>query len=417
MSLGLSFRIAKTHLLSRKAQTIIASLGVTFGISMFVVMMAVMTGVNVLLTETMLESTPHIRLYNDINTDIIQPLDKLHPNAMNIIYHIKPKREQDKIKDAQKYLSIIKENPEVWGVSPNVSSQIFFNYGMHKLPGVLKGTNILEEAKLIGLEDKIISGDMRSLLSTNNGIIIGSGLSKKFRVNVGDKINITTPNGTIKLMKIVAIMKTGISQIDNSNAYANFRTVQSLLGKNKSEISEINIKLYDAEKAAEIATKLETITGADAEDWKEANATILESFVLRNFITYTVVITILIVAGFGIYNIMNMTVYDKIKDIAILNAIGFERASLITIFIFQSLIIGISGGILGLGIGRFLVYLVSKVEMSSDEFVTIDAMPINNDPMFYIFGLLFGVVTTFFAGYFPARKASKLDPVEIIRGK
>lgn len=417
MSILLSLKIAKTHLLSKKTQTITASLGVTFGISMFIVMMAVMTGVNNILSDTMLETTPHIRIYNDIKSDQIQPLDISQPSSLNIIESIKPKNEPRKLKNALQSIDKLKGIEGIWGVSPNVNSQIFYNYGSYQIGGTIKGVNIFEEAKLTGLEDKIISGSLRSVKTTANGLLIGIGLAKKLNLKIGDKINITTPNGNIKLMKIVSIMKTGISQIDNTQSYCNIASLQSLLGKQKDYITEINIKLFDAYQSKEMKSKLSGFIKADMEDWEEANVTIIESFVMRNFITYTVVITILVVAGFGIYNIMNMTVYDKIKDIAILNAIGFESGSLITIFIFQSIIIGFSGGILGLLFGRFLVYLVSLVELNSDEFITLDTMPVNNDPYFYIFGFIFGIVTTFFAGYFPARKAAKLDPIEIIRGQ
>lgn len=417
MSALINLKIAKTHLVSKKSQSIIAALGVTFGISMFIVMMATMMGVNQLLTNTMLESTPHIRIFKDLTTKQKQVLEKTNDNALVSISNIRPKKDQNKIKNGLKLASKLKAQDEVVAVSPNVNSQVFYNYGIHQIPGVLKGVNIIEEAVLTGIDEKIIKGKYQSLLTNKNGIIIGAGIARKLELKVGDKIKISTPKSNSKLMKIVAILKTGISQIDNGSSFANITSVQSLLGLDNSVITEINLKLTDPNIAKDISAKISKNYKVDTEDWEEANATILESNVMRNFMTYIIVGTILVVAAFGIYNIMNMTVYDKIKDIAILNTMGFEGKDLISTFIYQSLIIGFIGGFLGLIFGKFLVYLVSLIELNSDEFITLDKMPVNDDPLYYLWGMIFGLTTTFFAGFFPAWKASKIDPVEIIRGK
>src|SRR6478735_7562738 len=100
MSLKLDIAIAKTHLFSRKRQTIVASLGVTFGIAMFILMISFMTGVNMLLEETTLTSTPHIRIYKDVETDRKSILDQVYAaNHFNVVHHVKPRDEQLNIKN------------------------------------------------------------------------------------------------------------------------------------------------------------------------------------------------------------------------------------------------------------------------------------------------------------------------------
>jgi len=132
--------------------------------------------------------------------------------------------------------------------------------------------------------------------------------------------------------------------------------------------------------------------------------------------TYIISITMLMVAGFGIYNIMNMNIINKMKDIAILKATGFEGRDVRMIFIFQSLFIGISGGILGLLLGYFFSLGINQIPFPKTGFITIDTFPVNFKPGHYALGIFFGLITTIFAGWFPARKASRIDPVEIIRG-
>jgi lipoprotein-releasing system permease protein len=105
------------------------------------------------------------------------------------------------------------------------------------------------------------------------------------------------------------------------------------------------------------------------------------------------------------------------KDIAILKAMGFAGKDVKQIFMIQSLVIGLIGSAMGLAIGYTLSYLISKAPFNGGDFISIDRLPVNFDPKYYIIGIVFGVATTAFAGYMPSRKASKVDPIEILRGQ
>jgi lipoprotein-releasing system permease protein len=126
---------------------------------------------------------------------------------------------------------------------------------------------------------------------------------------------------------------------------------------------------------------------------------------------------LLIVAGFGIYNILNMMIYEKMDSIAIMKATGFSGKDVRRIFLSLSLIIGITGGIAGLLFGLVGSLLIDQIPFETTSLPALKTMPVVYNPMFYITGITFSIVTTYFAGYFPARRASKVDPVEIIRGK
>jgi lipoprotein-releasing system permease protein len=128
-------------------------------------------------------------------------------------------------------------------------------------------------------------------------------------------------------------------------------------------------------------------------------------------------VTLLIVAGFGIYNILNMMIYEKMDSIAIMKAIGFSGNDVNLIFIFIALSIGVFGGAMGLLAGFGISNIIDQIPFNTDSLPTIKTFPINYNPIFYIIASIFSIVTTYFAGYFPSRKASKIDPVIIIRGK
>ena len=125
----------------------------------------------------------------------------------------------------------------------------------------------------------------------------------------------------------------------------------------------------------------------------------------------------LIVAGFGIYNILNMLIYEKMNDIAILKATGFSGQDVQLIFMSQAMIIGFVGGVLGLLLGYGLVSLIDTLPFKTEALPTIETYPIYLDPMFFIIGFLFAMFSTFLAGYLPSKKAKKIDPVTIIRGQ
>ena len=137
---------------------------------------------------------------------------------------------------------------------------------------------------------------------------------------------------------------------------------------------------------------------------------------IRDTLTYVVSITLLVVAGFGIYNIMNMTINNKMKDIAILKAQGFSSKDIIQIFLSQSIFIGLLGAVIGLILGFLLAYALSRTPFPHSDFIAIKFFPVIFRPSHYLFGLFFGVITTFIAGLMPSLKASKIDPVIILRG-
>jgi lipoprotein-releasing system permease protein len=134
-------------------------------------------------------------------------------------------------------------------------------------------------------------------------------------------------------------------------------------------------------------------------------------------VTYLIIASILIVSGFGIFNILMMIIYEKMTDIAILKAIGYKDRDIRLLFVAESLTIGIVGGLLGLAAGFTLTRIVGSIPLNIKGFVTMEYLKFNSSPLFYIVAFTFALVATALAGYFPARKAASVDPVDIIRSK
>ncbi len=416
MYLRIASQIARTHLLVKKRQTLVAMLGVTFGIAMFITMISFMQGVNQFLEDSALDASPHIRLYNEVNTLRPGLIDQLYPSQFNVIYHQKPKDEQARLKNGLTIAERIEREPGVLGISPQVATQAFYNNGPIQLSGTISGVDIDRENRLYRLESRLKSGSLNTLKTNPDGLIMGVVLARKLNVRVGDKISVTTPTGSTRILRVVGTFGFGIGTVDNTKSYATLSTVQEMLQKDPGYITDIHIKMVDPLQAIPFGKRLRATYGYYTEDWATANTAILAGEKIRNVMTFVVSMTLLVVAGFGIYNIMNMTVVNKIKDIAILKATGFDGRDIVAIFLLQAVFIGFTGGLLGLGIGFGLSYLLSITPFDAGDFLSIETFPVIFAGKYYLMGLLFGVITTVLAGFFPSRKAAQVDPVSILRG-
>lgn len=416
-SFKLSLSIARVHLFSKPKQTIIAMLGVTFGIGMFIALIGLMTGLNDFTEEITMTSSPDIHIYHDITEKGSSILETVNPQGINVVHHQKPKNETAKLRGAARMVEVLRQDARIYGVAPMITSQVFYNYGPAQLNGQIQGVEILEEDKLFDLKAKMKDGRLEDLLAFHEGIIMGSGLARKLNIKKGDRVVITTPQGFTRTLKVVGIFQIGIGAVDNVRSYANMSMVQTILQQDKSYITDINIKLKDRHTSKAVAKELQTKFVYKAEDWETANATFLTGVTIRNIITYAVSFTLLVVAGFGIYNILNMTIYNKMKDIAILKAMGFAGMDVRCIFMIQSLVIGLLGGLLGLLVGFTLSSLIAQAPFDGGDVISLDHFPVNFKLKYYITGIVFGVTTTAIAGYMPSRKAAKVDPIEILRGQ
>ena len=275
----------------------------------------------------------------------------------------------------------------------------------------------MEESRLFLLEDYLFQGNAKSLKRTSNGILMGAGVAKKLSLKVGDNVQVISGNGDLFQLKIVGFYQSGLAEVDNIQSYVNLTTAQQILGEGVNYITDINVKLYDIEASVPLAREIERKFKLRAVDINEANAQFETGTSIRNIITYAVSITLLVVAGFGIYNILNMLIYEKMNDIAILKATGFSGSDVKFIFISQALLIGLIGGLMGLLFGYSISVLIDHTPFETEALPTVKTFPVNWNPVYYVIGIVFALVSTFLAGYLPARRAEHIDPVEIIRGQ
>jgi lipoprotein-releasing system permease protein len=419
MKYKLIVSISVALLLARWKQTLVAAIGVTFSITMFVGLLSFMSGLNSLLDGLILNRTPHIRLYNEIQPSKLQPinLSPKYSDHYNFIASVKPKNERLEIYNSASIMSALKKDDRVLGVAPKITAQIFYNVGVVDLTGIINGIDVEAENRLFLFSDYVVAGNYLDLKNIPNSIVLGSGIAEKMLVELDDVIHVTTSKGDQVPLKVVGFFQSGLRELDNLQSYCSINTTQKLLGESSNYITDLQIKLNDVLNAPKTAIQFSNVFEVDALDIQTANAQFETGSVVRSLISYSVGITLLIVAGFGIYNILNMMIYEKMDSIAILKAVGFSGKDVKFIFTAIASTIGIAGGILGLIFGFGLSALIDHIPFNTASLPAIKTYPIDYNPKYYIIGALFSVITTYFAGYFPSRKASKIDPVIIIRGK
>ncbi|PIY11527.1 MAG: ABC transporter permease [Flexibacter sp. CG_4_10_14_3_um_filter_32_15] len=400
--------IAKTYIFSNKKLTGVAVLGVLLGMSVYIFMNSLLVGFDKSSNESIFRNTSHIRVYKD--DEISKVLPKNSPEDF-IIINPKVVPNNTTIINPKMILEVILRQKEVIVATPQVNTSVFYNNGKSQISGLSVGIKPDEANLMYNIKSFMVDGNFDLLKSTPSGIIIGSGISAKMNLAIGDNINLTSSKGINRNFKVVGIFKTNNSAIDKTKSYINLAASQQLLKEGNSYITDINVNVNDPELAEQVATKLTQITGYKAEGWKQANETVMATNKMRKMIITFVSLTILLVAGFGIYNILNMTVSQKINDIAILKAMGFKGKDVIKIFVTQAISIGVMGVIGGVMMATILITILKKVYLGGD----IGYFPIDYEPQKFLQGVVIGLIITFFAGYIPAKKAANVDPVDILR--
>ena len=314
------------------------------------------------------------------------------------------------------------KDARVISYAPQLTRQVIYQNGNTTIPGRIIGIDPKRQSKVTTIESSIIEGNLEDLSRGGSSIMLGSGILEKLGSRKGDTIQIITPQGDRYPLRIAGIINTGNRMLDESIVYASITTVQRVTNS-PGEISDIVIRVRDISKAAEIASQWTVFTKDKVESWDQTYESILSVFRMQDIVRNVTSLTIILVVAFGIYNILNMVVNQKKKEIAILRSIGFDRGDTIKLFVIQGVLLGFIGAVLGLSLGAFLNHLIDGLPIGGGESKqgtgtvkpAIRTLIISWDAMIFVKSFLLAFFSSFIASFIPARAASKLSPVEIIR--
>lgn len=406
--------IAFKHILSRKRQSLVSVMGIVIGVAFFLAISSLMQGSQKDFIERLIDNAPHITVSDDFRAAKPQPVSKVYPHGLVELRSVKPLTETRGIRGYQKILDELKATPGV-RASAVLNGQALLSFAGQDVNINLNGMIPQEMREITTIEDNMIKGSVDDLAADRNGIILGQPLLDKMSLNFGDNITLAASTGQVRVFRIIGTFRTGRAEYDERQAFVDIKRVQSLLGR-ANRANSIIIKMDNPDDALSLSRTLERKIGYKSVSWQEATEDLLNTLVIRNIIMYSVVSAVLIVAAFGIYNIISTVVMEKHRDIAILKSIGFRAADIKRIFLIQGVVLGFAGLIAGLPLGCGLMYALMQIRFNPPGATEPVNMPLDwSVPQFVIAGA-FALVAAVLAAWLPARKAAQVLPVDILRG-
>jgi lipoprotein-releasing system permease protein len=250
-------------------------------------------------------------------------------------------------------------------------------------------------------------------LPGSNQVILGKDLAEEAELTLGDTIEIATPQGETQAVTISGIYDLEVSSLNKSWVIAGLPLVQSIFDYG-SGVTSIEMQVSDVFAADVVADNIKPLLpdGLEAENWKDANASLLSGLNGQSISSLMIQVFVLVSVILGIASVLAISVLQKSRQLGILKAMGIKDATASMIFLFQGFVLGIFGAVLGVSLGLGLSFAFTKFAVNPD------GSPIINlfiDTQFILVSSAIAVAAATIASFIPARRSSKLDPMEVIK--
>lgn len=418
------FFLAIRHLFTRKRQTLLTLLGILLGSAAYVIISGMMLGFREFLIDQLINNDAHIRVSaQEKYSDPKEIESALYYEDTNPSQHVREKihwitvpygnRINRKITYPAGWFERCDSDPRVTAYSPQLSLQAVINRA-----GISRSTKVVgvipsKQIQVTNIAKYMKTGTFTEI-EGGNRIILGGELFKKLGARLNEIITLSIGNTGALPFKIVGTFDIGVKMLDESTAFMSLADAQKLQ-KTPGEINEIAIRISDVTEAKQIATNWATTSPDKVQSWDQINANFFSIFKMQDTIRYLMTLAILTVAGFGIYNILNMIVTQKRRDIAILRSMGFLASDILFLFFIQGLILGLLGGSLGILVGYWICQYIETITLGGTPVGSMTHMLVSYNPKIYTFGFAMAAISAAVASLLPARTAGRLSPIEIIR--
>lgn len=406
--------IALKHLLARKRQSFVSLMGIILGVAFFLGISSIMQGSEQDFIKRLVDNSPHITISDEYREPRIQPAQKLYKDSMVSIRNVTPLTETRGIRGYEKILGKLKNTPGLVA-SPVLAGQGIITYAGQETGITLSGMIPEEIDSVSTIRNYMVEGSLERLFGNPDGILIGVTLAKDLSLSLNDMITVVAPSGDVKRFKIVGIFKTGRGGYDRGQGFINLKRAQTLFNR-PNRINSILVKLDDPQQALAMSKDIESIVGYKSESWQEQSADLMNTLAIRNIIMYSVVSAVLIVAAFGIYNVISTVVMEKHRDIAILKSMGFQSEDIRRIFLIQGVLLGIAGNMIGIPLGAMMIQGLSNIKFKPPGSSDVIYMPVSWGFEQFVIAAAFAICAAVLAAYLPARKGAQLMPVDVLRG-
>jgi lipoprotein-releasing system permease protein len=404
------FQIALRYLLGRRRQafisiiSVVSTLGVTVGVLALIVAMAMMTGLQSELRDRILGSTAHAFVFKTTG-----------------------------MQDYRAEIAALRKIPRVVGAAPMSAGKAMTSSQGADAFISFKGIEPELEKTVTDIEKSMVAGSLDDLKPRSeedfDGIVLGQDLAKQLGVNVGDRINLLTPQGTLnpftgmaprsRPMRVAGIFRLGLYEVDNTFGLVSLDVAQRLL--NKTQPDMIQLAFDDIYAASDIAASIPHILGDKyvTQDWTTMNRPLFEALFLEKLAVSITIGLIVMVAALNIIASLVLLVMEKTPDIAILKTMGATSRSIMYIFMLQGLIIGCIGTAIGTIAGVGISWVMNHYQLlrvpGMGEVYQISYVPFTLLPFDLAIVVVMAVFICFLATIYPSLQASKLKPVEALR--
>ena len=411
--------IAMRYLLERKRQTLLTLLGVFFGTVAYVAVSGFFVGLQGFMVQQLVNNAAevHIEARKDYLTEHVLDVPFFGEKFLHTFWSAPPAGVEgfQEVQSPAKWYKRLNADPRVAAFVPQLTAPALFVLGINSVGTTITGCDARKQVKVTTIADYMIDGKFTDIAVGGNRIVLGDELMKRLGAAMNQNVMASIGvNPTPSSFKVIGRYYTGNRGMD-LQAYAAIDDIQRT-NLTPNQVNEIGVRLKDYKDSDAMARTWAMTSPERVESWGDQNANILSIFAIQDALRFSMIMTVLIVAGFGIYNILNMTVSQKRQDIAILRALGYDAFDVIMLFFSQGLTVGIVGGILGLICGSILCrYLQSIPFMVATPANPQGHLHISLSASILFQAAFMSLFAASIASILPARAASKLTPIEIIR--
>ncbi|MGZ3724581.1 MAG: ABC transporter permease [Pseudobdellovibrio sp.] len=410
--------LALQYLLQRKRQTLFTLLGVFFGTVAYVTVSGFFLGFQGFMVEQLVNNSAQIHIQAREDYLLEHDLDKsFYKDDFSHAFWISPPSRSVgylEVQDPQSWYQRLAADPRVQSYAPTISAPVIFRIGKISVSANLIGCDPEKQQKVTSLASYMTEGKFSDIASGGNRIIVGEELRKRLGAGLNQTILVASAQGNPLPFKVVGHFYTGNRGLD-LQAYGNLIDVQRL-NNTPNRVSEIGVRLKDYTEAKAIATGWGKIAPELVESWDMQSQNVLSVFAIQTVLRFSMILTVLVVASFGIYNILNMTVNQKRQDIAILRSMGYDTFDIVMLFFFQGLIVGVIGAVIGLAVGYFICrYLQTIPFMNVTPSNPNGYLHIALSVGIYAQAMFMAIFSVSIASILPARSAGQLTPIDVIR--
>jgi lipoprotein-releasing system permease protein len=410
--------IIALRFLTAKKRSMVMSLSCTIlGVGLFIITQATTSGFEQFFIKTILGTDGAIRIEDKLQATLFW-MDAVKGN--NSVFKVLNK-------EGRKYIEGVEEPKivtEALRAFPNVAAVSEVLYGSVIIRGAQRseavkiyGIDLEQHLKVSDLESQIIRGSLDEYRSRPLSVLIGSEMSKRLLIDVGDSVQIES-RGELRRYRVAAVYETGVADIDRVRLYMHIGEARSVL-KKATGASFLQVNLFNRDRAPADARHMTEALGYYAKSWQDREKSWLSAFSALQISSAITVSVFTLIAGLAMFNTLAMIVLEKTKDIAILRSMGYERTDITRIFLWQAMIVLAIGIVVGSLFGAAATYAVSRMPLPHGGISGIFATKyflVDVTPWHFVEAAATAIVTVMIASLIPARRAARLEPGDIVRG-